>query len=168
MGQGTTREVEAGKGTMTHDPNVKIIESASRDDVRPGDHLTWTKVAEDGDVTNTLHREGIAHHRDVEGDWRTAGGVWITDGMGKGTTLTIRRPVRELPTSPGIVIVPNDGREAIEAESGGRTWRASEAILGANNRWYGVWRKVSEWDSQADPLMLPEDITPDTWKVEEK
>ena len=81
-----------------NDQNVKIIENATRDDVRPGDHVVWERpVAErpvaERDATTTLRREGIAHHRDHYGDWCTKGGMWLTDLAGEGTTITIRRPI---------------------------------------------------------------------------
>lgn len=52
-------------------PNVKIIENAALDDVRPGDHLTWERVTTIDGVTITTRYEGIAHHRDEDGDWWT-------------------------------------------------------------------------------------------------
>lgn len=149
------------------EPRVQIIENATPDEGRAGDHLIRESIRTEDGVTLTVRREGVAHHRDRFGNWRTVELGWLTDGQGEGTTLTIRRTVRDLPTEPGIVIVTNDECGAIEAESGGSTWRANEAILGANGRWYGVWRRASGLDSQTDPVMLPKDITPGTWKVEE-
>ena len=53
------------------EPNLKIIKNATLDDVRPGDHITWDDVEEEHGITCTLRREGIAHHRDLDGDWWT-------------------------------------------------------------------------------------------------
>ena len=72
--------------------NVQVIENASLDDVRPGDHITWDDVEEEHGITCTLRREGIAHHRDLDGDWWTEDGMWVTSGEGEGIALTIRRP----------------------------------------------------------------------------
>ena len=78
----------------THtDTNVKIIENATRDDVRPGDHITWEQTQSPDGATIYERREGIAHHRDHYGDWCTKGGMWLTDLAGEGTTITIRRPI---------------------------------------------------------------------------
>ena len=129
----------------THtDTNVKIIENADLDDVRPGDHLTWTSTKTYGGATLTERLEGIAHERDDSGDWRAAGRAWITDGMGTGTTLTIRRPVSELPTKPESVILPNDGHEFIEVAWDGNVWHASEAMLSEYGWWHGVWRRADD------------------------
>ena len=73
-------------------PDVKTIENATGDDVRPGDHVTWDDVEEERGMTITTRREGIAHHRDLDGDWWTEDGMWITFGESEGDTLTIRRP----------------------------------------------------------------------------
>lgn len=70
----------------------QTIENASLDDVRPGDYVVWEESSEeDRGVTRTVRREGIAHHRDISGDWCTEEDLWITDG--EGTTITIRRPI---------------------------------------------------------------------------
>ena len=74
-----------------NDPNVKIIENATRDDVRPGDHIIWKWVQEIDGVTIKSSHEGIAHHQEGDGNWWTEGGMWLTS-VGAGT-LTIRRPI---------------------------------------------------------------------------
>ena len=76
-------------------PGVQVIENASLDDVRPGDHLTWERTDERGGLIYLERREGIAHFRDEGGDWRTKDGQWITHGEGKDITITIRRPVAD-------------------------------------------------------------------------
>lgn len=146
------------------DTLVETIENARLDDVRAGDHLTWTSVRKHDGVTITERREGIAYRRDGDGDWVAKSGVWITAGIREGVTLTIRRPVRELPTKDdGTVIVPNDGHEAIEARKGGYAYRASEAVLDTDGRWYGVWRR--EDGRRVSCSVGPEHITAPTWKV---
>ena len=95
---------------------------------------------------------------------------WIDSYQGgpNGRTDSARsanpyRPVQELPTEPGAVIVPADGHEHITATVGGKTYHAREAIFSCSVLWLGVWRST---DSTAVSA-LPEDITPGTWKMEE-
>ena len=95
--------------------------------------------------------------------------LWIDSYQGgpNGRTTSARsanphRPVQELPTEPGAVIVPADGHEHITATVGGKTYHAREAIFSCSVLWLGVWRST---DSTAVSA-LPEDITPGTWKVE--
>lgn len=78
---------------MTHDPNVKIIENATRDDGQPGDCFDSEWTTELNGVAITIRRKGIAHHRDKWGDWETAEGGLLTEGEGTGVTITIRRTV---------------------------------------------------------------------------
>ena len=74
--------------------NVQIIENASLDDVVPGDHITWERVrGRMGAVTMLERREGIAHHRDKDGDWYTENDVWLAGLGGADVTITIRRPI---------------------------------------------------------------------------
>lgn len=80
---------------------VQIIENATREDVCPGDHITWKWVQEFGGATIKSSHEGIAHHRDGDGNWWTEDGMWLTDREGEGTALTIRRHAEDLPTKPG-------------------------------------------------------------------
>ena len=149
-----------------NDPNVQVIENATRGDVRPGDHLILETPRLWRDVTITTRREGIAHHRDGDGDWCTEDGVWLTDFSDASGTLTIRRPVMELPTTPRTVIVPADGHEYIEAVVSGVVWRTREAVLGLDGRWHGAWRVGS--GRLAVESTSSDSITPDTWKVDEK
>ena len=141
------------------DQNMQTIENATRADVRPGDHLTWKWVQEIDGVTVKSSHEGIAHHQDEYGDWWTEGGMWLTSG--DAGTLTIRRPVQELPRKEGTLIVPADGREFIEAEVWGKTYYASEAILLGERDWLGAWR--SPHSVQVN--VTSGQITPGTWKV---
>ncbi len=76
-----------------NDPNVKIIENATRDDVLAGDHIIWQEFETERGVTSITHREGIAHYSDSAGDWHTREGEHITTAEGEGITITIRRTV---------------------------------------------------------------------------
>lgn len=74
--------------------DVQLIENATRDDVRPGDHIIWERVrGRIGAATMLERREGIAHHRDKDGDWYTENDVWLAGLDGNDATITIRRPV---------------------------------------------------------------------------
>lgn len=145
-----------------NDPNVQVIENATRDDVRPGDHVVWEESDTERGVTSIIHREGVAHDRDSQGDWCTEEGLYITAGEGEDVTLTIRRTVKELPTKPGVVIVPAGGHKRIMAEEDGETWSARDAVLSWDGRWYGVWRSGDETHT----FVARSGITPDTWKVD--
>ena len=149
-----------------NDQNVKIIRNATRDDVRPGDRITWEEARVYHGVTAFQRHEGIAHHRDSSGDWCSKEGAWITCGDGEGITITIRRPVKDLPTKPGTVIVPADGHARIEAVVCGVVWYANEAVLSRDGRWRGVWRVGS--GRLAVGSSGPEYITPGTWKVDDQ
>ena len=142
-----------------NDPTVKIIENATRYDVRPGDHITWERVTTIDGVTITTRYEGIARFRDEGGDWWTGEGMYIT--ADDAATLTIRRAVQVLPTEPGTVIVSADGHEYITATVGGMTYRAREAILIGENQWHAAWRS----DEGVLIYVAPERIDAGTWKV---
>ena len=146
-----------------NDPNVKIIENATRYDVRPGDHITWERVTTIDGVTITTRYEGIARFRDEGGDWWTGGGMYITTD--DAATLTIRRTGPELPTEDEAVIERADGHKYITAIFDGETYRAREAVLGRDGRWYGVWRRATP-APHVDTSVAPEHITPGTWQVD--
>lgn len=148
--------------------NVKVIENATRDDVLPGDRITWEEITTEGGVTRTVRHEGIAHHRDGDGDWCTEDGTWITlsDSDWEGVTITSRRTVQDLPTKPGTVIVPADGHARIEAVVCGVVWYANEAVLSRDGRWRGVWRVGS--GRLAVGSSGSEYITPGTWKQDDQ
>lgn len=85
---------------------------------------------------------------------------WIDSYQGgpNGRTTSARsanphRPVQELPTEDGAVIVPADGREFIEIRAGKKsrrlTWDADAFV------WYDAYGTY-----------LGTDITPGTWKVD--
>ena len=150
----------------TTDPRIETIENATPDDGQAGDHLIRESIRTEDGVTHTIRREGIAHHRDKFGNWRTVERGWLTDGQGEGhgVTLTIRRPVRDIPTQPKAVIVANDGHEHIEATHMGQTYHAREAVLIGWGLWQGAWSA----DGDVQYYMTPSNITPGTWKVEER
>ena len=148
------RPEREGAPTMSTptEPNMQIIENATRKDVRPGDHVVFRHTWKRDGLAVAERREGIAHHLD-DGNWCTEAGMYITLGVGEDVTITIRRAVQELPTEDGAVIVPADGRKFIETQSGKKsrrlTWDA-ECLV-----WY-----------DARGTHLHGDITPGTWKVE--
>lgn len=90
------------------------------------------------------------------------------EGVGALRKANPHRPARELPTEGGIVIVANDGHDDIEAIGpvSGATWRTKEAVLGADGRWYGVWRLDARTPAAAS--VAPEHITLDTCKVDDR
>ena len=85
------------------------------------------------------------------GSLYTAAGLHI--GVRSVGTWYVRRPARELPEADGAVIVPADGHEYIETQTGKKsrrlTWDA-ECLV-----WY-----------DARGTHLHGDITPGTWKLE--
>ena len=96
---------------------------------------------------------------------------WIDSYQGgpNGRTDSARsanphRPAQELPTENGAVIVPADGHEYIEAACFGIVWRASEAVLGRDGRWHGVWRRGA--GVAAVGSVSPGRITPGIWKLD--
>lgn len=160
----TTTTEETKMTTEEPDMTEKIIENATLRDVRPGDHLVWEWSRQEGDRLVVTRVEGTAHRPGEGGDWCTEYGRWITNGM-NNATLTIHRPVKELPTEPGAIIVPADGREYIEATTDSGTYHAREAVLRADRFWAAAWRT----DGRRQALFVESDhITPDTWKVEEE
>ena len=107
---------------------------------------------------------GVVGRVDGSGDPWTAEGAFI--GLLDIGTWWVRHAVQDLPTEPGAVIVPADGREYIRATANGSFRRASEAVLGPDGRWHGVWRKAS--GRVPDTSISPSDITPGTWKVDDQ
>ena len=146
------------------EPNMQIIENASRDDVCTGDRIIWERAWEREGVTYLERCEGIACYRDSDGDWRTAEGRFVTDGERVGTTITIRRTVQELPTEDGAVVIPADGHDYIEARVYNKTYRAREAVRHWTGGWHAAWRSGPE----VRGVVAPEDITPGTWKVDDQ
>lgn len=97
-------------------------------------------------------------------------GPWTAEGDFIGNlddgTWYVRRAVQELPTKPGTVIIPAEGHEYIEATVDGRVRRASEAVLGPDARWHGIWH--GDWGSTPSGYVARELITTGTWKVDGK
>lgn len=145
------------------EPNMQTIENATRADVRPGDHVVFLHAWKRDGLTVTARREGVAHHLD-DGNWCTEAGMYITLGVGDDITLTIRRPVPELPTEDGAVIIANDGREFIEARVYNKTYRAREAVRHWTGGWHAAWRSGPE----VRGVVAPEEIAPGTWKVDDQ
>ena len=96
------------------------------------------------------------------------GDPWTTEGSCIGRldhgTWYVRRPVQELPTEDGAVIVPAEGREFIEAVVDGKKYRAREAMRSPGDGWYAAWRSFAQMRLAVDP----ENITPGTWKVADR
>lgn len=124
------------------------------DQVCVGDEVKWDYYGLT--MTATVARV------DKTGSLYTAAGLHI--GVRSVGTWHVRRSAQELPTEPGAVIVPADGREHIEAECFGIVWRASEAVLGQDGRWHGVWRRGA--GVAAVGSVSPGRITPGIWKLE--
>ena len=155
------------QGMTTHtDPNVETIKDASLDDVRASDHIVWEHTETFHGVARTVRHEGIAHHRDQEGDWCTEEGRWITNGEGEDIILTIRRTIPEPPAEyDGVVLVPADGHKAITTKTGQEFARLT--FTTKQDLWYGpnLAARPGDWVIQttaADRLTLG------TWKVEDR
>ena len=146
--------------TNTPTPRMQTITPATLDDVRPGDHITWEKTRVVRSVTATEIREGDAHHRNEDDAWCAKDGMWIAPCDGEGITITIRRPVQDVPTEPGTVLEPADGHEYITATFDGQVYRAREAILFVPDHWHAAWRS----DEGVLPYVISERIDADTWK----
>ena len=128
------------------------------DQVCVGDEVKWDYYG--------LAMTATVARVDKTGSLYTAAGLHI--GVRSVGTWHVRRAVRELPTEGGIVIVANDGHDDIEAIGpvSGATWRTKEAVLGADGRWYGVWRLDARTPAAASAA--PEHITLDTCKVDDR
>lgn len=70
-------------------PPAEVV--VTRDQVRPGDHVTWLMVWTVHGVSFESRREGIARHRNTHGDWFTKEGMMLTQGEGEAVTITVRR-----------------------------------------------------------------------------
>lgn len=99
---------------------------------------------------------------DGEGDPWATGGNFI--GRIDFGTWYVRRHIQELPTEPDAVIERADGHKYITATVDGETYRAREAILIGKDDWHAAWRS----DAGVQVYVTPEQITPGTWKVDDK
>lgn len=157
------RHLEGRPQVNTHDPNIHIIENASLDDIRVGDYITWTRVWERDGVAVKIIYEGIAHHRGDDDDWWTKGGMYITNGEDEGVTITIHRPINDLPRYDGAVIVPIDEDGVVEAGFYGITYTTRHATYDSRtDTWVGLWRRTTGDTFIA--RMAPRNIIKHTWK----
>ena len=123
---------------------------AADEDARPWEPLNEDDPLRVGDEVRRdllgITTIAVVGHVDKEGDpWTDEGRVI---GILDEGTWYVRRPVQELPTEDGAVIVPADGREFIETNEG-----FASALVHLGGKWYGG----------AFPIK-PEQITPCTWK----
>ena len=102
---------------------------------------------------NGLTTTAVVGRVDEDGDPWAAEGAFI--GVLEYGTWYVRRPVQELPTEDGAVIVPADGHEYIETRAGKKsrrlTWDAECFV------WY-----------DARGTHLAGDITHGTWQVDDQ
>lgn len=132
-------------------------------DDRPWEPLSGRPVRVGDEVRQDLiglTTTAIVGRVDQYGDLCTAEGGYIGN-IWSGSWYVRWPAIQELPTKRRTVIIANDGHEYIEAVVSGVIWRTSEAILGLDRRWHGVWRagQVAVGSTSADS------ITPGTWKV---
>lgn len=141
-------------------------EHTNTEDPRPWEPLNEGDPLNVGDEARQdrygLTITGVVARVDGSGDPWTAEGAFI--GLRRYGTWYVRRTVPELPTTPGIPIVANDGHESIEAVFSGVVWRTSEAVLGLAGLWHGVWRSGRSVVGSVSPEL----ITPGTWKVDDR
>lgn len=148
---------------MTNHP----LNQTTTEDDRPWEPLNKDDPLNVGDEVRQerpgLTITGVVGRVDEEGDPWTAEGLFIGE-VNQGTWY-VRRPVKELPTEDGAVIVPAEGFEFIWVEGGRYFDRLTYS--GRLRRWYGVAVGVrSAW--AAFWYGEPEKITPVTWKVDDQ
>ena len=135
------------------------------------DDLPWEPLKGPGRVGDEVRQDyGGVTHTGVVARVDLGGGLWTTGGGLIGLrdvgTWHVRRHVQELPTEDGAVIVPAEGYEAIDATWDGFGWLASEAVLGEDGKWHGVWRR--EVGRGVVGSVGPECITTRTCKVDDQ
>ena len=145
------------------DPRIQTIENASIDDIQSGDYVIHAQTMNYMGITDSGQREGIAHHTDEDGDWRTEEGEWIICETNEGDTITIRRTIDALPTKDGSVIVHLE-HEAIQAKDNtGHLNDFHRLTFDEDTQtWYGMDLAGNLRWTTAD------DITPGTWKVDDE
>lgn len=138
--------------------------------VAPTDSRPWEPLNGPVRVGDEVRRDhcgiivtGVVARVDEDGDPWTAEDYLI--GLREYGTWYVRRAVQELPTQGGTVLIPADGREYIEMDVEGQTYYAREALL-ANGRWNAIWRTAT--GDRVGYSAQPEEITPGTWKVDER
>lgn len=141
-------------------------ERTNPDDDRPWEPLNGGRVyvgdevrRDHSGITSIAVVGRVDKHRDP---WTAEGGLIGPLGYG---TWYVRRHIQELPTEPDSVIERAEGHKYITATVSGETYRAREAVL-SGERWHAVWRRDS--GRGAVSFVRPHEITPGTWKVEEK
>lgn len=134
-------------------------------DARPWEPLSGGRVYVGDEVRRDYlgtTTTAVVGRVDDEGDpWTDEGRVI---GILDEGTWYVRRTVQDLPTNPGAVIVPADGHEYIEATMRGETVRAREATRSGAGGWYAAWRS----GEQTSGLASSREITPGTWKVDDR
>lgn len=146
--------------------DFKIIENASLYDIRPGDHIIWERTWMMRGVTGIEHREGTAHHRNQDDDWCTEDGMWIAAGEGEGIDLTIHRPINDLPTDDGAVIVPIVENGVVEAGYSNIMYTTRHATYDSlTDTWVGLWKRTN--GDYTIARMSPGNIIKTTWKKKE-
>ena len=148
---------------MTNHP----LNQTTTEDDRPWEPLNKDDPLHVGDEVRQdlrgITRTAVVGRVDKGGDPWTAREDLI--GMRRSGTWYVRRPVKELPTEDGAVIVPAEGFEFIWVEGGRYFDRLTYS--GQLRRWYGVAVGVrSAW--AAFWYGEPEKITPGTWKVDDQ
>lgn len=136
-------------------------------DDRPWELLNGRPLRVGDEVRQDLRgitRIAVVASLDGGGDPWAAEGDFI--GVLQMGTWYVRRPVQVPPTEPGTVIVPADGHEYIEASSAyvRDAQHCREAVY-EDPYYYGVWWRDGKAVHNG---WLAENITPGTWKVEEK
>lgn len=123
------------------------------DQVRVGDEVRQ-------DRCGVIRTAVVARVDKDGGPWTAEGGFIGLPGVG---TWSVRRTVQELPTEPGSVIVPADGRDYIEATLWGETFYARAALRSWTD-WHAAWRA----GERKCGLASSGEITPGTWKVDDQ
>lgn len=142
-------------------------ERTNTEDPRPWEPLKKGDPLAVGDEVRReslgLTTTAVVGRVDKSGELWTAEGAYL--GLLRYDTWYVRRAVQELPTQGGTVLIPADGREYIEMDVEGQTYYAREALL-ANGRWNAIWRTAT--GDRVRYSAQPEEITPGTWKVDER
>ena len=145
------------RAALNHPDAPRLFADEDAAGARPWEPLNeWDPVRVGDEVRQELNGVttiAVVGRVDGEGDPWTAEDRFI--GVHDEGTWRVRRAVQQLPTEDGAVIVPADGHEYIETRVGKKsrrlTWDA-ECLV-----WY-----------DARGTHLHGDITPGTWKVDDR